>query len=96
MEWFIALIVGSLIGWGIYALYHVEEEGAALSHVVAGLLGGLAGKWILSSVWVVGSYAVGNNFNLYSVLWAAVGGVLFAGLWRAATYTNNGRARITA
>lgn len=97
MEWLIAAIVGGLLGWVVYALYHPSQEEATLSHVVAGILGGLAGKWILASAWIVGSYIVsGTSFNLYSVLWAAIGGVVFAGVWRALTYASNGSQRITA
>lgn len=83
MEWFIAIVVGLLVGWAGYALFKRDREDALLSHLVAGLLGGLAGKWLLASAWVVGNYVIGTNFNLYSVLWAAVGSIVFVGIWRA-------------
>lgn len=94
MEWFVALIVGGLVGWAVIALFRQSNDEDMLSHIALGAIGGLVGKLLMSYIWVVGSYTIGSNFNLYSVLWAIAGGLVFAGLWRAMTLTANGRQRI--
>lgn len=70
MEWLIAALIGALIGGAVYLL--VEERESVWLDMGVGAVGGLAGKWLLSYIWVVGTYTVGDGFNLYSMLWAGV------------------------
>lgn len=82
MEWFIALVVGLVVGALAWGLFSSEKANTGVGDLVAGLIGGLVGKLFLSSAWVVGTFIIGTSFNLYSVLWAAIGAIVFVGLWR--------------
>lgn len=72
------VVIGGIAGWLASIIMKRNEQMGCLANVIVGILGGLIGGWLMSSVF--GSEGF-TGFNLPSLLVALVGSVILLAIW---------------
>ncbi|HEV8339991.1 MAG TPA: GlsB/YeaQ/YmgE family stress response membrane protein [bacterium] len=73
------IIVGLIAGWLAKTISSGPEPGGLLMTLVIGVVGAIVGGVIANAL----GYAGATGINLYSILIATLGAVLFLFLWKA-------------
>jgi uncharacterized membrane protein YeaQ/YmgE (transglycosylase-associated protein family) len=72
MEWFVWIILGGLAGWVASIITGNNARMGLIANIAVGILGALAGNFLLPKFGVTGL----TGFNIYSFLVAVAGAVL--------------------
>ena len=73
MEWLAWIVVGAIAGWLAGLLVKGDEGMGVIGHVVLGLVGALAGGWIVSQV--TGNDPMDGVFDISTIVTAVIGAV---------------------
>src|SRR4029078_13310230 len=74
MEWLAWIVVGAIAGWLARLLVKGDEGMGGVGHVVLGLVGALAGGWVVSQV--TGNDPMDGVFDISTIVTAVVGAVV--------------------
>ena len=74
MEWLAWLVVGAIAGWLAGLLVKGDEGLGVIGHVVLGLVGALAGGWIVSQI--TKNDPMDGVFDISTIVTAVIGAVV--------------------
>ena len=91
LEWLAWIVVGAIAGWLAGLLVKGDEGMGVIGHVLLGLVGALAGGWIVSQV--TGNDPMDGVFDISTIVTAVVGAVVLVvlvNMMRGRTRTGSG------
>lgn len=90
MSWFIAAIIGAIVGWlSIYAM-SPDRRMNVLVNILVGAIGGIFGVWLFFIVLGLFTTSVAANFWL-GVLWSVIGSLILTSIVSAIAASMGGR-----
>ena len=75
------IILGGLAGWIASIIAGTDAKQGLFGNIAVGIVGGMVGGFVMNFFGVDGV----NGFNLYSLLVALLGAVIFLWLWKVIT-----------
>ena len=73
------VVLGGLAGWIASKFVGTDKNQGLVGNIIAGVLGGVLGGWVFS---LLGGAGV-TGFNIWSLIVAVVGAVIFLLIWKA-------------
>jgi len=83
MDWFVAIIVGALIGWLASRFAGTDAQQGAIANILIGIFGAMLGRWLFADVLHIGGGATAGQFSFIGIFWGVLGALILIFLLKA-------------